>query len=318
MAIKSLKSTISICETQKMLHQWKIGGVSDSACLKLLDIYLGMPTFMNKDGIYPISNLYQICLALKTVHTSDLLDYIKKCKSFELVWNENKTELLAFFTPLWHSKTTDFISPAVSPAVSPAETNSASDNNIINNNILYNISPSENPGGSETQNHSLAKEFFHRLNATPEEKKLVLVPIIDCIITRYNYTRPRALNTLIILVNDLLIPYFDSQPRFAKTSHAGRTIWLQNLIKSRHGDTLMQQATQKLSATLLRGMENQRKKRREFRPVSPFEWKDAEKNIRYYDDPLDGTVEIPNDAPPRPGENAIWNILSCEWVVISI
>ena len=40
-------------------------------------------------------------MTIKTVHTSDIPDYIKKYKSFELIWNENKTELLAFFAPLW-------------------------------------------------------------------------------------------------------------------------------------------------------------------------------------------------------------------------
>lgn len=65
MAIKALKQNVSIREIQKMIHQWKAWGVSDSACLKLLDLYLGMPHFMNEDGVYPINNLYQICLALK-------------------------------------------------------------------------------------------------------------------------------------------------------------------------------------------------------------------------------------------------------------
>ena len=54
MAIKALKQNVSIREIQKMIHQWKAWGVSDSACLKLLDLYLGMPHFMNEDGVYPI------------------------------------------------------------------------------------------------------------------------------------------------------------------------------------------------------------------------------------------------------------------------
>lgn len=42
--------------------------------------------------------------------------------------------------------------------------------------------------------------------------------------------------------------------------------------------------------------------------------KDADKDIRYYDDPIDGKVEIPADAPPRPSDEAIWNVLSQKWV----
>ncbi len=45
MAIKALKQNVSIREIQKMIHQWKAWGVSDSACLKLLDLYLGYAPF---------------------------------------------------------------------------------------------------------------------------------------------------------------------------------------------------------------------------------------------------------------------------------
>ena len=65
---------------------------------------------------------------------------------------------------------------------------------------------------------------------------------------------------------------------------------------------------------LTRELEEQRQKAREYRPLSPFEWMDAERQIRYYDDPLDGKVELPANAPPRPSETAVWNILSCEWI----
>ena len=343
MAIKALKQNVSIREIQKMIHQWKAWGVSDSACLKLLDLYLGMPHFMNEDGVYPINNLYQICLALKTIHTSDILEYIKKCKSFELVWNENRTEILAFFTPLWHHQSTNSISAPVSPAVSPAETNSKT-----NINILYNINniyppedsrkgysagngvrnaeetdsrktpseiPAETPDGGKTSPApSSATDFFHRLNATPKDKKQVLVPIINNIATSHHYTRPRALQGLVILVNQFLIPYFDSDPRFSRISHTGRIIWLQNLMKTRHGQSLMGQAIARLGSELNKDLEEKHRKLREFRPVSPFEWKESDKNIRYYDDPIDGKVEIPENAPPRPAETAIWNVLSKEWV----
>ena len=179
--------------------------------------------------------------------------------------------------------------------------------------------PSENPAGTPHGDEapkasSSAKEFFHRINANPKEKQAILVPIIDRIATDRHYTRRRALDALVILVNEFLIPHFDAQSTFAKTSHNGRIIWLQNLIKTRYGEKLIQQAAQKLGETLLKNLEEHRKKLREFRPVSPFEWKDADKDIRYYDDPIDGKVEIPADAPPRPCDTAIWNILSKEWM----
>ena len=99
---------------------------------------------------------------------------------------------------------------------------------------------------------------------------------------------PKALQTLVILVNQFLIPHFNADPRFSRNSHAGRIIWLQNLMKTRHGQSLMEQAVARLSSELGKDLEEKRKKLREFRPVSPFEWKDAGTDIRYYDDPIDG------------------------------
>lgn len=40
MAIKALKQSVSISETQKMIHQWKRRGVNDPTITKLLDLYL--------------------------------------------------------------------------------------------------------------------------------------------------------------------------------------------------------------------------------------------------------------------------------------
>ncbi len=85
-------------------------------------------------------------------------------------------------------------------------------------------------------------------------------------------------------------------------------------MKTRHGQSLMEQAVAQLSSELSKDLEEKRRKLREFRPVSPFEWKDAGTDIRYYDDPIDGKVEIPENAPPRPVETAIWNVLSKEWI----
>ncbi|WP_373260238.1 hypothetical protein [Phocaeicola vulgatus] len=99
MAIKALKQSVSISETQKMIHQWKAKGITDSATLKLLDLYLGLTPYMTAEGIYPMRNLYQICQSMKTTHTTTLLENIRKCCSFGLIWNENRTHLLGFYSP---------------------------------------------------------------------------------------------------------------------------------------------------------------------------------------------------------------------------
>jgi hypothetical protein len=331
MAIKALKQNVSISETQKMIHQWKAKGITDSATLKLLDLYLGLTPYMTAEGIYPMRNLYQICQSMKTTHTTTLLENIRKCCSFGLIWNENRTHLLGFYSPLWcdglkntPAQAAGSVAELTVPVASPATT--AANQATTNNSVLYNINniippedsrkgdPAGNGARKAKKTEADAADFFHRLNTNPEEKQRVLVPLINSIAITYHYTRPRALQTLVILVNQFLIPHFNADPRFSRNSHAGRIIWLQNLMKTRHGQSLMEQAVARLSSELSKGLEEKRRKLREFRPVSPFEWKDAGTDIRYYDDPIDGKVEIPENAPPRPVETAIWNVLSKEWI----
>lgn len=347
MAIKALKQSVSISETQKMIHQWKRRGINDPTITKLLDLYLGMPAYMDTKGIYPLRNFYDIRLSLRFSYTSALVAAVTNCRSFGMIWDEAHANVLAFYSPLWYHKEEE--NPTEPPQDSAQKTpQDPAQDSAFNSNIIYNINniyPPEDsrkgyPTGNETQNpaetdraktpeeipsetpdgenisssSSPATAFFHRLNASPEDKKRVLVPLINRIAADHNYTRPQALQGLVILVNQFLIPYFDSDPRFFKNSHTGRIIWLQNLMKTRHGQSLMEQAVARLGSEVSKDLEEKRRKLREFRPVSPFEWKDPDKGIRYYEDPIDGKVEIPENAPPRPTDAAIWNVLSEEWV----
>lgn len=358
MAIKALKQSVSISETQKMIHQWKRRGLNDPTITKLLDLYLGMPAYMDSKGIYPLRNFYDIRLSLRFSYTSALLAAVTNCRSFGMIWDEAHDNVLAFYSPLWYHKEEG--NPTEPPQDSAQKTpQDPAQDSAFNSNIIYNINniyppedsrkgysvgneaqnpaemdaaktdaaetdpaktpeeiPSETPdGGNLSSSPSPATAFFHRLNANPEDKQRVLVPLINRIAAGHNYTRPRALQGLVILVKQFLIPYFDSDPRFFKNSHTGRIIWLQNLMKTHHGQSLMEQAIARLGNELSKDLEEKRKKLREFRPVSPFEWKDPDKGIRYYDDPIDGKVEIPEDAPPRPTDAAIWNVLSKEWII---
>lgn len=321
MAIKALKQNVSISETQKMIHQWKGRGINDPTITKLLDLYLGMPAYMNSQGIYPHCNFYDIRLSLRFSYTSTLVAAVTNCRSFGMIWDEPHTKVIAFYSPLWYRQENG--NPTESPQKPAQETPQDS---AFNSNILYNINniyppedsrkgysagngvrnaeetdsrktpseiPAETPDGGKTSPApSSATDFFHRLNATPKDKKQVLVPIINNIATSHHYTRPRALQGLVILVNQFLIPYFDSDPRFSRISHTGRIIWLQNLMKTRHGQSLMGQAIARLGSELNKDLEEKHRKLREFRPVSPFEWKESDKNIRYYDDPIDGNTTV--------------------------
>lgn len=52
---------------------------------------------------------------------------------------------------------------------------------------------------------------------------------------------------------------------------------------------------------------------RQNRPLSPHEWTDLATRQRCYDDPVEGVLVLPYDAPPRPTAAARWNPLRHGW-----
>ena len=160
-----------------------------------------------------------------------------------------------------------------------------------------------------------AKEFFHLINGNSTQKAQVLTPLINWFQMHEGLTRKHACENLVYLVNELLIPYFAGQARFMKSNHTGRLCWLSNLLKSAHGQYLLNDAArgsrQKREQVALETKKNQR----DNHPVNEFEWTDPETGMRFYDDKDEGAVNIPADAEARPSGNAVWNVLSKEWIL---
>ena len=59
--------------------------------------------------------------------------------------------------------------------------------------------------------------------------------------------------------------------------------------------------------------EDIRERQRSNHPLGEFEWSDPATRQRYYDDPEEGLVAIPCNAPPRPTKNARWNVIRKAW-----
>lgn len=114
-------------------------------------------------------------------------------------------------------------------------------------------------------------------------------------------------------MNELLVPYFASQERFMKSTHVGRLCWLSNLLKSAGGLRMLKDAADAGRRQRVQNLADMRGEQRNNHPLCEFEWTDKESGLRFYDDPLEGMVNIPDDAPPRPGAKAEWNVLSGEW-----
>lgn len=298
--MKALKTTISIMELQKIIKLWRSRNITDSNIPKLLELYLGQTAYMNTEGEYPIENFYDLCQSLRFRHTSVMLNCIKQCNSFCIRPGENIYALSSFYSPLWKKPESTDTLPGTLPGKCPTDTN------------IYNNISKEQPSSEGVL--TIAKEFFHLINQDAMQKAQIFTPLIDQFEKEEGLSRKHACENLVILVDELLIPYFVAQSKFSASSHAGRTVWLKNLLKSPHGKHLINQAAksgrENREKTKLEKQTNQRSNH----PLCAFEWTDPESGMRFYDDTIEGVVNIPTDALPRPSTEAIWNVLSQTWI----
>lgn len=172
MAIKALKQSISISEMQKTIHRWKRRGLNDSTITKLLDLYLGIPAYMDAQCVYPLCNFYDIRLSLRFAYTATLLADITNCQSFGLIWDDTHTKIIAFYSPLWYRKEeTPQDSPQDSAQKTPQDSaqKTPQDSAFNNNNILYNINNIYPPKGDF--NKTLLFTFTFRLFRPQERGK---------------------------------------------------------------------------------------------------------------------------------------------------
>lgn len=298
--MKALKTTVSTMELQKIIRTWRNRNITDSNIPKLLELYIGQTAYMNDQGEYPIENFYDLCTSLRFRHTTTMLNTIKQCGSFSIRPAENTYALSAFYSPLWKIPDSADVLPDTLPGKCP-----------IDNNI-YNSISKEAPSSEDVL--ASAKEFFHLINQDTAQKAQILTPLIDLFEKEEGLTRNHACENLVILVNELLIPYFVVQPRFMKSNHVGRICWLNNLLKSAHGKHLMNEAAKKGREKRAQAIQENQNNLRNNHPLSQFEWTDPESGMRLYDDEIEGVVNIPEDAAPRPSAEAVWNVLSHIWI----
>lgn len=300
--MKPIKNSIPIRELQTLLRQWRRKGLKETALLKVLELYLGLPNYMNEHGEYPVHNFYvlSVCLKFRTVYM--MIEAVKRSGSFGWEAGENKANMSCFYSPLWKEVSTD--SPAELPADLPA-------NLQLGNNIYNNISSPSEINPSEE-----GRKFFHEINANPAEKAEVLQPLIAWFQQQEpGLPREEACADVVHLVNELLIPHFIAQEKFLRMKHNGRLAWLRNLLKTSHGRELLKKAAEAgKQRRLSQKQQALAEVKRNNRPLSPYEWTDPVSGTRFYEDASEGVVTIPKEAPPRPNDTAFWNIFKKSWI----
>ena len=304
--MKPIRSTIPIRELQTLLRQWRRRGLREAALLKVLELYLGLPDYMNDKGEYPVHFFYELSKSLKFHTVTMMLESVRLSKSFGWIEGDNKLNVSAIYSPLWKAvdaKNTEIIEDF--PADLHANLHGGS-NNIINNHSPTEVNPSEE-----------GRKFFHEINANPAEKAEVLQPLIAWFQHQEpGLPREEACADVVHLVNELLIPHFIAQEKFLRMKHNGRLAWLRNLLKTAHGRELLKKAAE---AGRQRRLQQKQQALTEVklnnRPLSPYEWTDPNTGTRFYEDPAEGLVTIPKEAPPRPSEDSFWNVIQKKWIV---
>ena len=320
--MKPLKPTLSIAELQKTIGLWKSRKITDSVIPKLLNLYLGLTPYMNDGKAYPVENFYEISIALAFKNAKFLTEAVKRCGSFGIMPEKNAYGMQLFYSPLWVGKISQEELPDKFPETYPVD-----DIYNINNTKGSSSDEKASPKGDiplednsskknivTPESLAAAKEFFHLINKDSTQKAQILTPLINWFQLHEGLTRKHACENLIYLVNELLIPYFASQARFMKSNHTGRLCWLSNLLKSAHGQHLLNDAARTNREKRKQAVHEIRSNQRSNHPLNEFEWTDPESEMRFYDDEMEGTVNIPEDAPPRPSAEATWNVLSNKWV----
>ena len=304
--MKPIRSTIPIRELQTLLRQWRRRGLREAALLKVLELYLGLPDYMNDKGEYPVHFFYELSKSVKFHTVTMMLESVRLSKSFGWIEGDNKLNVSAIYSPLWKAvdaKNTEIIEDF--PADLHANLHGGS-NNIINNHSPSEVNPSEE-----------GRKFFHEINANPAEKAEVLQPLIAWFQHQEpGLPREEACADVVHLVNELLIPHFIAQEKFLRMKHNGRLAWLRNLLKTAHGRELLKQAADAgRQRRLSQRQQALAEVKQNNRPLSSYEWTDPNTGTRFYEDPTEGLVTIPKEAPPRPSEDSFWNVIQKKWIV---
>ena len=304
--MKPIKNSIPIRELQTLLRQWRRKGLTEGALLKVLELYLGLPNYMNEQGEYPVHFFYDLAASLKFRTAGNMLDAVRLTGCFGWEPGENKLNMGCFWSPLWRDLPGSTADVAANDAAKLLQ-NLQRDN--IYNNINNNNSPSEINPSEE------GRKFFHELNANPAEKAEVLQPLIGFFQQQEpDLPREEACTDVVYLVNELLIPYFIAQERFLHMKHNGRLAWLKNLLRSAHGRELLKKAAEAgKQRRLLQKQQALAEVKEKNRPLSPHEWTDPVSGTRFYEDESEGVVVIPVGAPPRPSETAFFNVIKQCW-----
>ena len=103
--LQPISNCVNIYDLRKLMGSWKQAGITYAQMFKVLRLYLGETGWMDIDGRYPYSNLYQIARGMKFDSVTSLYKCIQHCEGFGFVYHDGVKDvehLASFFSNLWH------------------------------------------------------------------------------------------------------------------------------------------------------------------------------------------------------------------------
>lgn len=135
----------------------------------------------------------------------------------------------------------------------------------------------------------------------------------------YGLTTEEACEALEVLIDTELAPHFARDRQFMSPSRQAkpetRIYQVTNYVK-RFSKDMVERAMKRWKKRAAERQRDQARRQEELvrlnRPLSPYEWQDAA-GLRWMEDSRGNVMQVPAEAPPRPGESAMWNYVDQGW-----
>lgn len=342
-------STLNIEFIGRQLKLWKSYKVSDSYAIKLLKLWLGYETrdLMDELGRYPAQSFNELRRRFTYSSTAKFLDSVRQCRSFFAVGLENGT-ITHIFSPVFHlyeeSDGYLIFSGTESQDCAHNCDVSISENIYINTTVgnAEAFSPGGEGGGLAVKGEGLkgvdnkkvrqgiVRDYFKWMETMGDGGHKAFIADIKnriCnprnkkgeIVEDLKLTVQQGDEVYRILTDRVLTDYLSRKDPFFRDDYLAhpekRIYWMTNLMK-RYGFGFLKDARnlwqrqhvdiEAAAASKLQEAE------RKYRPVSEFEWMDAD-GTRWFEDRLGKALTIPADAPPRPSLTSTYIQFKKEW-----
>lgn len=316
---------ISILTMGGMVYRWDKLGLSDSSISKMTQLWTGytLQQFMDEQGRWPRHEFSNMARRLGYRSAALMINDVRRSASFCLMGSSDD-DIQLISSPAWHPyNKADGRLLYGSMTVKEAEQNgvpkSTEDNNIIYNPTGSNAEALADMTARSKQemerDHQVAlrivRDYFTWLGRqTDADHEALRMQMLRCC---------EGEQHLQFVIDTQLVPYLSGRDEFFrdtyKQSPKRRIYWLRNLLKPNFMKRMVCAAArqwnkheQHIGAEAIR---QQQEAVRRNRPLSPYEWTDAD-GWRYYE--VEGSVRaIPRDAAPRPSDTATWNFISMQW-----